>query len=133
MSNQEGKKCEHYCGETPKGESVYHGEITPVCLRCKPSPSQSCEHPLMIGEKNVYCDVCWPFKTAPAVEPYKHKDSCNLNDKSSMTRFCDCRDSVEPSVESIAEEIVSKYFGKGIKTDLEVSIAEALRNERNRK
>lgn len=39
---------------------------------------------------------------------------------------------VEPSVEEIAEEIVSKYFGKGIKTDLEVSIAEALRNERNR-
>lgn len=110
MSNPEEKKCRHDQGayySLPQPYSIkywkkYEHQINvlsetlyehcPICPN--PSPSQSCE-----PEFECFPDCgCAP---APTAESYKHKDSCRLNDKSSMTRFCDCRDLVEPSVEVV--------------------------------
>lgn len=108
MSNQEEKKWIACCFCDYKCET----EIEMSKHRCKPSPSPSCSH-----DKGDH----WRGITSLATKK-EYPDCCPY-----------CKPTaVEPSVDEIAEEIVSKYFGKGIKTDLEVSIAEALRNERNR-
>lgn len=128
MSNQEEKKCE-FCGGTGmiyKQNMDSEGKVTSYGYKCdcqfpKPSPSQSCEHD--IGEAwtsnevgRIHALLKTSFPTCPFCKPT----------------------AVEPSVEEIAEGIIARcvipeegaglYYHKLL--DL---IAEALRNERNRK
>ena len=157
MSNPEEKKWIACCFCDYKCET----EIEMSKHRCKPSTSQSCEHDkgtiwrtetgnggFGVCSKVVPCPFCKPT----AVEPEK-KTICSHDDMPLDAQICpDCGwlpycakpVAVEPSVESIAFALVHKfsiYTEDGtFFTDnepnepkkLELLIAEALRNERNR-